>query len=58
MQNSTLSLVIPYTNKGAAVEAQKEGSFNKTRISSGPGEKANFEYFKEKKRRDCTLSLE
>jgi len=29
MQNSTLSLVIPHSNKSAAVEAQNEGSFNK-----------------------------
>jgi hypothetical protein len=44
MQNSTLSLVIPYNNK-----AQNEGSINKMRISSGFRETVHFAYFKGKK---------
>jgi hypothetical protein len=48
MQNSTLSLVIPHSNKSAAVEAQNEGSFKKMRMSLALGGKVHFAYFKER----------
>jgi len=49
MQNSAISLVIPYNNKSAAAEAQNGGTFNKMRISSSLGQALHFAYFKEKK---------
>jgi hypothetical protein len=49
VQNSTLTLIIPYTNESATVEAQNEGPFNTMGISSGLGLTVHFTYFDKRK---------